>query len=139
MQSAKKNPHERHRAGAGLEGDYLLGAAEFFQHVADILHSCSDSFLDTAYQFIVFPFRISQIIVRQLTVRLLELAFDNVPVSLEIKFGFSLIHGFSFVGIKSMRAISVPARPCGEDQPACDSDSDRRKWMLFNETLERVP
>jgi hypothetical protein len=56
------------------------------EDLADLLGRLSQFLLKSSYQFIVLAFRVGQVVIRKLSVLLLQLAFYLVPRTLELQF-----------------------------------------------------
>ena len=57
-----------------------------FQHVAHFLGSFSESFLQSADEFIILALSIFEVVVGQLCILLFKLAFDFIPRTFELQF-----------------------------------------------------
>jgi hypothetical protein len=57
-----------------------------FQHLAHFLCALSELFLKFANQLVILAFSVGEVVVGQLSVLLLELAFDFIPGALELEF-----------------------------------------------------
>ena len=74
-----------------------------FKHLPHFFCALSKLFLKFANQFVVFAFRVGEIVVRQLSVLLFELTLDFIPGAFELEFvhtNYSAMPGLSVVSFR---------------------------------------
>jgi hypothetical protein len=74
-----------------------------FKHLPYFLCAFSELFLKFANQFVVFAFRVGEIVVRQLSVLLFELTLDFIPGTFELEFvhiNYSTVPGLSVLSFR---------------------------------------
>jgi len=125
-----------HRAGLcrGVE----LRTTIFIQQFPDIGGGGTHALLDPAHKFVFLTFHVSQIVIGKLTVGLLELAFDDIPIPLEVEFCF--VHRFLSLEFLKGEAFASElfSAAGGDQQTSSDSRTKGAEGMCGDEILGRV-
>jgi hypothetical protein len=77
-----------------------------FKHLPHFLCALSELFLKFANQFVIFAFRVGEIVVGQLSVLLFELTLDFIPGAFELELvhmNYSAVPGLSVVSFRHFR------------------------------------